>query len=255
MTTDENGVISVFEIYIDGVQMCATTAPFTTAMAEMLAGMNVLSEASAAAIAANKLFPSLATMGAQGDTPTLQGVGFKGSGALDDLVWTTEDPFAGGGGGDEYFVTIGDTIVPITPTPEDLVAIGLAVPGLDVNDKAAVSAVLATEIGNTGIEAWQAAFLGVEPSANGLEQVAIKSIAFDENGKVVVTMSDAIQLKTGRGVIITLTLKGSDDLATWTTIEQVTDTKIFPAVQPGLGETKKFYKVVVDFAPPPPPNE
>ena len=28
--------------------------------------------------------------------PTLQGVGFKGSGALDDLVWTTENPFKGG---------------------------------------------------------------------------------------------------------------------------------------------------------------
>ncbi len=26
-------------------------------------------------------------------TPTLQGIGFKGSGALDDIVWTTEDPF------------------------------------------------------------------------------------------------------------------------------------------------------------------
>ena len=31
-------------------------------------------------------------------SPTLQGVGFKGSGALDDIVWTTEDPFANAGG-------------------------------------------------------------------------------------------------------------------------------------------------------------
>ena len=249
LNTTDYGKIFGFQIYIDG--KLAKNIAGQTFNATELQTYEMVSSEMAAFMAEGSVFASRGAL----DDATLQGVGFKGSGALDDLVWTTEDPFAGGGGGDEYFVTIGDTIVPITPTPEDLAAIGLAVPGLDVNDKAAVSAVLATEIGNTGIEAWQAAFLGVEPSTNGLEQVAIKSIAFDENGKVVVTMSDAIQLKTGRGVIITLTLKGSDDLATWTTIEQVTDTKTFTAVQPGLGETKKFYKVVVNFAPPPPPNE
>ena len=104
MNTDENGIIPVFEIYIDGVQMCATTAQFTSGMVTTLTGMNALSEDAAAAIAANKLFPSLAEMGNQGDTPTLTGVGFKGSGALDDIVWTTEDPFAGGSGGDDAWI-------------------------------------------------------------------------------------------------------------------------------------------------------
>ena len=93
MNTDENGIIPVFEIFVDGVQMCATTAQFTSAMATMMSGMGALSDKMSAAIAANKLFPSLATMGGQGDTVTLQGIGFKGSGALDDIVWTEEDPF------------------------------------------------------------------------------------------------------------------------------------------------------------------
>ena len=94
MTTDENGIIPAFEIYVDGIQMCATTAQFTSAMTTQLSGMNALSEDAAAAIAANKLFPSLQEMGNQGDTPKLQAIGFKGSGALDDIVWTEEDPFA-----------------------------------------------------------------------------------------------------------------------------------------------------------------
>lgn len=94
MNTDENGIITAFEVYIDGVQMRATTAQFTSAMANMLSGMSAVSEDAAAAIAANKLFPSLQEMGGTGSTPTIQGIGFKGSGALDDIVWTEDDPFA-----------------------------------------------------------------------------------------------------------------------------------------------------------------
>ena len=258
MLTDGSGVIPAFEIYIDGVPMYATTAQFTTMMVTTLTGMDELSEDTAAAIAANKLFPSLAEMGAQGSTPTLQGVGFKGSGALDDIVWTTEDPFAGGSSGSDYKVVIDGSDVVVTPTQADLEAIGQALPGLNVTDPTAVNAVLATEIeGSDGIPAWQALFLGVEPTTNGLEQVAIKSISFDENGKVVVEMADAVQLKTERGVYIGLILKGSNDLSTWTTLQTVWDDTEFEPVQPALGETKKFYKVEVVFSgtePPPPAN-
>ncbi len=105
MVSDDAGVIPAFEIYIDGEPMCATTAQFTSGMVTTLTGMNALSEDMTAAIAANRIFPSLAEMGAQGATPTLQGVGFKGSGALDDIVWTTEDPFQGSaGGGDTAWI-------------------------------------------------------------------------------------------------------------------------------------------------------
>ena len=185
--------------------------------------------------------------------PTLQGVGFKGSGALDDLVWTTDDPFQGGAGGDDYKVEISGSDVVITPTPEDLAA--LAAAGVDTTSVAAVNAALATEIpGSGGIQAWEAAFLGVAPTTNGLEQVAIKSISFDEDGKVVVEMADEVVLKTGRGVTINLILKGSDDLTTWTTLQTATDTTEFTAITPAQGETKKFYKVVVEFAATPAQN-
>ena len=93
MVSDDAGVIPAFEIYVDGVQMCATTAQFTSAMVTTLHGMNALSADMETAIGANKIFPSLQEMGAQGAIPTLQGIGFKGSGALDDIVWTTDDPF------------------------------------------------------------------------------------------------------------------------------------------------------------------
>lgn len=252
MNTDENGIIPVFEIYIDGVQMCATTAQFTSGMVTTLTGMNALSEDAAAAIAANKLFPSLAEMGNQGDTPTLQGVGFKGSGALDDIVWTEEDPFANAGG-DDYKVEIAGSDVVITPQEGDLAAVQAAVIAgggtLDVTDVAAVNAALAAEIGSTGIPSWQALFLGLPPTEAGLESFKIDSISFDEDGKVVVTLPSTVDPKTGRGVDITIKLQSANtpDATSWTDVESASGTTFAP-VQPGLGETKKFYKVVVEFA-------
>ena len=261
MNTDENGIIPVFEIYIDGVQMCATTAQFTAAMSGMMSGMEALSDTMSAAIAANKLFPSLATMGGQGDTVTLQGVGFKGSGALDDLVWTTEDPFQGGAGGDDYKVEIGGSDVIITPQAGDLAALQAAIVAggstLDVTDVAAVNAALAAEIGSTGIPSWQALFLGLPPTEAGLESFKIDSISFDENGNVVVELPDDVDPKTGRGVTITLKLKSADTpnaaAADWTDVESASGTTFAPFA-PGSTDTKKFYKVVVEFAATPAQN-
>lgn len=254
MNTDENGVIPAFEIYIDGVPMYATTAQFTSGMVTTLTGMNALSEAAAAAIAANKLFPSLAQMGNQGDTPTLQAVGFKGSGALDDIVWTTEDPFANAPGpAAEYQVTINDSPVPVTPTADDLAAVQAAVVAgggtLDVTDVAAVNAALAAPIGSTSIPSWQALFLGLPPTEAGLESFKIDSISFNEDGNVVVTLPSTVDPKTGRGVNITIKLQSADtpDATSWTDVESATGTTFAP-VTPGSTDTKKFYKVVVEFA-------
>ena len=252
MNTDENGVIPAFEIYIDGIPMYATTAQFTSAMADMLSGMSALSEDAAAAIAANKLFPSLAEMGGQGSTPTLTAVGFKGSGALDDIVWTTEDPFASSGV--DYQVTIGDAVVPITLSAEDVTALGTAlldagITGTDLLTPAGVNAALAGTIGSSGIPVWQAFFLGLPLTEDGLESFKITSISFDEDGKVVVTVPASVTLLTGHGVNIVLSLQGSGDLSSWSEVETATitnDKPSFAPVTPG-DATKKFYKIVVNF--------
>ena len=234
--TDENGVIPAFEIYIDGVPMYATTPQFTSAMVTTLTGMDALSEDMSAAIALNKIFPSLAEMGDQGDTPTLQGVGFKGSGAIDDIVWTEEDPFAGGAGGSDYVVEIAGSDVVVTPSAEDLAAVQAAVIAgggtLDVTDVAAVNAALAAEIGSTGIPSWQALFLGLPPTEAGLESFKIDSISFNEDGNVVVTLPAAVDPKTGRGVDITLKLKSADtpNAASWTDVESASGTTFAPYI-------------------------
>ena len=188
-------------------------------------------------------------------SPTLTAVGFKGSGALDDIVWTEEDPFAGGAGGSDYKVVIDGSDVVVTPTVEDLAAVKAAVEAqthetFDVTDVAAVNAALAAPIPGTTIPSWQALFLGVAPTTNGLETVAIESITI-ENGTVTVAMSDDLTLMTGRGVDIVLKVLGSNDLTTWDTtnpLATATNTLTIPAITPALGETKKFYKVVVEFA-------
>ena len=150
-------------------------------------------------------------------------------------------------GGDDYVVEIEGSDVVITPQAGDLEA--LAEAGVDTNSVAAVNAALATTIEGTSIPAWQALFLGVAPTTNGLETVAIKSISIAADGTVTVEMADGVTLKTGRGVDIKLKLMGSTDLSTWTQIgSDITNTKVIPAITPAQGETKKCYKVVVDFA-------
>ena len=242
--------IPAFIILINGAEMAATVAPVDASLAN-LAG--TISSDFTALVAANKVFPSIVPPAQNADF-ALQGVGFKGSGALDDLVWTTEDPLQGSSGGDDYKVTINGSDVVVTPSAEDLAAVQAAVIAgggtLDVTDVAAVNAALAAEIGSTGVPSWQALFLGLPPTEAGLESFKIDSISFDEDGNVVVELPDDVDPKTGRGVTITLKLMGSNDLSSWTQIETAggTDNKTFAPVQPGLGETKKFYKVVVEFA-------
>ena len=156
----------------------------------------------------------------------------------------------------QYKVEIGGVDVPITPTAEDFAAMAAAVPGLDTTDPVAVNAVLATPIGATGIPVWQAALLGLPPTEAGLASFKVSSISFNDDGKVVVTLPAGVSLKTGRGVDITLKLMGADDPSgPWSPIETAggTDGKTFTPVTPAVGETAKFYKVVVVFAATPQP--
>ncbi len=84
------GMIPGFQIFVDGKAMKATKAPVGEALREMI--QSLLSEENFALLARNELFPSLATMGGGDDPATLQAVGFKGSGALDNLAITEEEP-------------------------------------------------------------------------------------------------------------------------------------------------------------------
>ena len=253
-----NGITG-FEIYLDGVQLAAAGSTIGDGYidratdASEYGWLNQTTDANFITyLQSGKVFPSL-----KGETSddSIQGVGFKGSGALDDLVWTETDPFAGGAGGD-YKVVIDNSDVIITPQTGDLEALQAAIVAgggtLDVTDVAAVNAALAAPIPGTSpaIPSWQALFLGVAPTTNGLEQVAIESITIT-NGIVSVEMSDDLTLMTGRGVDIVLKVLGSDDLSTWDTttpLATATNTLTIPAITPAANETKKFYKVVVEFA-------
>ena len=84
------GMIPGFQIFVDGKAMKATTAPVGETLRQMIQSM--LSEENFALLAGNKLFPSLATMGEGGAAATLQAVGFKGSGALDNLSISETEP-------------------------------------------------------------------------------------------------------------------------------------------------------------------
>ena len=86
-----------FEIYLDGVLLAATAPAFGQGFIDLAtdAGefgwLDQTADASLITyLRSGTVFPAL---GLPTTTATLQGVGFKGSGALDDIVWTTDDPF------------------------------------------------------------------------------------------------------------------------------------------------------------------
>ena len=100
------GMIPGFQIFVDGKAMKATTAPVGATLREMISSM--LSEENIRLLSGNELFPSLAKMGNGGDPSTLQAVGFKGSGALDNLAVTEEDPLPAPGETIDFTITVGD---------------------------------------------------------------------------------------------------------------------------------------------------
>ena len=66
---------------------------------------------------------------------------------------------------------------------------------------------------------------------------------------VTVALPASVDPKTGRGVTITLKLKAADtpNAVDWTDVESASGTTFAPFA-PGSTDTKKFYKVVVEFA-------
>ena len=83
--TDTEGVPG-FQIYLDGNLLTSGTPTFTSDYLEILD-----TDSHYADIAAGKYFASLKTVA------TLQGVGFQGTGAVDEIVWTEDDLFPAGG--------------------------------------------------------------------------------------------------------------------------------------------------------------
>ena len=152
---------------------------------------------------------------------------------------------------DDYKVVIDGSDVAITLSPEEIAL--FAAGGLDTPEK--VNAFLAMDFGTTGAKVWEVMFLGLDPTdADALDAFKFASITM-ANGKVTLTMPEGITLQTGRGVDITLNVYGSDDLVNWgsTPLATATDTTTIPAITPLLGETKKFYKVEVEFSATPQP--
>ena len=80
LSPNVEGIIPAFEIRVDGTLMKAASGlPFSESFGEFVA------EGLQAVYGQNALFPSLQEMGNAGASITLQAVGFKGSGALDNL--------------------------------------------------------------------------------------------------------------------------------------------------------------------------
>ena len=79
-----------FQIYLDGTLLTSSTITVTSEFLEILSPDD-LDDSHYADIAAGKYFASLKTL------TTLQGVGFQGTGAVDEIVWTEDDLFPAGG--------------------------------------------------------------------------------------------------------------------------------------------------------------
>ncbi len=93
---DPDNAIMGFFIFVDGDPVIASSATFDSTYIATATDADwgwITDETTVPLLQSGKVFPSLKGMSA---SATLQGVGFKGSGALDDLVWTTENPFQGG---------------------------------------------------------------------------------------------------------------------------------------------------------------
>ena len=87
--TDNEGIPG-FQIYLDGTLLTSSTATLTSEYLEIL-GPDDVDDSHYADLVAGKYFASLQT------DATLQGVGFQGTGAVDEIVWTEEDLFPAGG--------------------------------------------------------------------------------------------------------------------------------------------------------------
>ena len=178
LATDENGIIPAFEIRVDGALMKAASGlPFSEFFGEFVA------EGLQAAYGQNALFPSLQEMGGAGASITLQAVGFKGSGALDNLAFSETEPQPTPG--PEFAVNWGESGVTAVwgatpPTAAELAAI---------QAWATANGLSATQVaGETGAAAY---LLGMTTVPNEVPALSITSIDQTAGGWTVTVACSA----------------------------------------------------------------
>lgn len=84
--------LPVFTIQIDGTYLTATEATLPTEYTSGLGTSGILTQNTVSEFTNGKYFLNL-QQGTPGVATTLQGVGFQGTGAVDEIVWTDDDPF------------------------------------------------------------------------------------------------------------------------------------------------------------------
>ena len=95
ITPSSGYIIPAFQIYIDGTEVAATTPQISAELQAVFTqgeGTSIWLQGMADLAAANKLFPTLAENPQDVTDVTLQGVGFQGTGAVDEIVWTEDNP-------------------------------------------------------------------------------------------------------------------------------------------------------------------
>lgn len=215
---DEVGVLAGFVIYVDGVAV-------KTSMSVMC---NEFAEASPLVV--EGAFPSLiSSLSSEGGT--LQSIGFKGTGSIDNVQFTTENPLPAPGGDDwaDDPTEIEDNTPAATQYP------ALADSALATADAKKLTvwatansidfaAVAADTTGATYAEAY---LLNCAPAeVEDEKDEFVLSITFDENG------IPQVSAPAGKEYNVTIQLKGSNDLSTWTNVG-------------AASKTYQFYKAVL----------
>ena len=123
--TDNEGIPG-FQIYLDGTLLTSPTPTLTSEYLEIL-GPDDVDDTHYADLAAGKYFASLSS------ASTLQGVGFQGTGAVDEIVWTEDNPFSTSTVDftltwDANVTAVSYTIDGATTTIADLTALSAVVP-------------------------------------------------------------------------------------------------------------------------------
>lgn len=214
LATDENGIIPAFEIRVDGALMKAASGlPFSEFFGEFVA------EGLQAAYGQNALFPSLQEMGGAGASITLQAVGFKGSGALDNLAFSETEPQPTPG--PEFAVNWGESGVTAVwgatpPTAAELAAI---------QAWATVNGLSAAQVaGETGAAAY---LLGMTTVPSEVPALSITSIDQTAGGwTVTVACSAQPDLSKVNGK---LTVKTATSLGEAWTVQTYDATNLAPA--------------------------
>ena len=138
LVANEEYRVPAFAIYINGTEMSAGCSTMDAGIVTEWVVGEILEAEMASKISSGSVFVSRVAGDPNANT-TLQGVGFKGSGALDDIVWTNDNPF-GGSGIDftltwpEGYAAVSYTVDGGTPVDISSESSPLAVPGLVGNE-------------------------------------------------------------------------------------------------------------------------